>query len=59
MKLPHYENAVIAEAKITKYLLDESHEDGKTKAAFFIRFGFSLSQWKVLAEALKQHALLN
>jgi hypothetical protein len=39
MKLPNCEQAVVAEAKITRYLLSETHEDGKHKAAFFTHFG--------------------
>lgn len=55
MKLPYLENAVIAEAKVKDYLLSETHEDGKSKAAFFMRFGFLASQWERLADALRQH----
>ena len=56
MKLPYYENATIAQAKITQYLLSESHEDGKNKAAFFLGFGFSVAQGEVMRDALMAHA---
>ena len=56
MRLPNYEKAVVAEAKIVKYLLNESHPTGKDKAVFFTRFGFSMAQWTVLAQALLDHA---
>lgn len=59
MKLPNYEKAVIPKAKITDYLLSLGHRDGCSKAKFFIRFGFSLEQWKLLAQALKYHAIHN
>ena len=59
MKLPHLENAVIAEAKIKDYLLSETHEDGKSKAAFFTRFGFLSIEWEELAGALRQHVADN
>ena len=55
MKLPHLENAVIAEVKVRGYLLSETHEDGKSKAAFFMRFGFSAHEWETLADALREH----
>jgi len=56
MKLPHCQQATIAQAKITRYLLSEIHEDGKSKAAFFLRFGFSVTQWEVMRDALLAHA---
>jgi hypothetical protein len=56
MKLPEYEQAVVSETKITEYLLSDTHPEGKEKAAFFVRFGFSADEWEVLADALCQHA---
>lgn len=56
MKLPEHEQAVIPERKITAYLLSLSHRDGRSKAAFFISFGFTLDDWQVLAAALLRHA---
>jgi hypothetical protein len=56
MKLPHYEEAVVAEAKIVQYLLNEYHPKGKDKAAFFTRFGFEKTDWVRLADALRKHA---
>ncbi len=56
MKLPNGENAVVAEAKIVRYLLDLTHPVGRSKAAFFLRFGFTLEAWNVMAKALRQHA---
>jgi tripartite-type tricarboxylate transporter receptor subunit TctC len=38
-------------SKITGYLLSLSHPDDRTKAAFFMRFGFSAERWEELAEA--------
>lgn len=57
MKLPNAEKAEVPEAKITGYLLSFVHEDGRSKAAFFTRFGFSASEWPVLASALTTHAI--
>lgn len=56
MKLPDRENAVVAEAKIVRYLLDLTNENGKAKAKFFLAFGFTIEKWHVMAVALKQHA---
>ena len=56
MKLPHYEAAVVVEAKIVHYLLNESHTKGKSKAKFFRAFGFVPEQWEVCARALIRHA---
>ena len=59
MKLLNVELAIVAEAKITKYLLNELHQRGKDKAAFFGSFGFSVAQWEVMAQALRAHAAEN
>ncbi len=54
MKLPHLENALVEEAKITAYLLSEENSGGK--AAFFMAFGFTIDDWQRLRAALTQHA---
>jgi len=56
MKLPHHEDAVVPQAKITGYLLSPTHRDGRSKADFFTRFGFSADSWEELATALLRHA---
>ena len=56
MKLPNYENAIVPREKIVDYLLSFVHKDGRAKAEFFTRFGFSKENWEVLADALKRHA---
>jgi hypothetical protein len=55
LKLPYAENAFIPDAKVTNYLLNTNHPRGKDKAAFFIRYGFSASEWNVLRDALLNH----
>jgi len=55
--LPNAANAQIDEAKITGYLLSPDHPDGRDKAAFFARFGFSRANWATLADALRRHAV--
>ena len=59
MKLPNHEKAFVPREKIVDYLLSPFHTDGKGKAAFFKRFGFTAELWQILAEALKKHALEN
>jgi hypothetical protein len=56
MELPYRENAIVVEAKIILYLLNPAHEDGKSKAAFFLHFGFSVTQWEIMRDALLTHA---
>jgi hypothetical protein len=59
MRLPNVETAGISEAKIVRYLLSTTHRAGKSKAAFFMQFGFTPERWEDLADALRQHALDN
>jgi hypothetical protein len=59
LKLPNYENAVISETKITGYLLSTKHRDGRSKADFFTRLGFSSESWQDLVKALLRHAAEN
>ncbi|MCX6028453.1 MAG: hypothetical protein NT169_04005 [Chloroflexi bacterium] len=57
MKLPNGDRAIVPQQKITGYLLSFNHRDGRSKAAFFSRFGFSADAWQGLAKALRQHAV--
>lgn len=59
MKLPNFEHATIPKAKITEYLLSATHRDGRSKALFFTRYGFSVDVWQALAQALQNHAADN
>lgn len=59
MKLPDVEKAEIPEAKVVRYLLSTTHRAGKSKASFFMEFGFDPDLWQELARALKQHATDN
>ena len=59
MRLPNAEKAEITEAKVVRYLLSTTHRAGKSKAAFFMQFGFTVTRWQELADALKQHAVNN
>ena len=57
MKIPNAEQVVVPRSKIVDYLLSETHRDGRHKAVFYRRFGFTPANWQELAAVLKQHAL--
>jgi hypothetical protein len=59
MNLPRAEQAVVPRNKVENYLLDLGHPLGGGKAQFFLRFGFRREEWRVLADALRQHAREN
>ncbi len=52
MLLPNNENAFIAPAKLTEYLLSETHKDGKSKAKFFRKYGFNEENVDLLEKEL-------
>lgn len=56
MKLPNYEQAIAPQKKITAYLLSLTHPDGKSKAQFFLKFGFTVDDWAIMAIAFINHA---
>ena len=56
MKLPSFAKADVPEAKITEYLLNKAHPSNQGKAAFFLSFGFTLANWAIFADALRNHA---
>jgi hypothetical protein len=56
VRLPNAERAVVSEHKVVAYLLSEAHPDGRGKARFFLGHGFTIANWKALAEALCRHA---
>ena len=52
MKLPNRENAYIPPAKLTGYLLSETHSVGKAKAGFFRLIGFDEARVDTLEQGL-------
>jgi hypothetical protein len=54
--LPNAETARIEERKITDYLLAFDHPEGAGKGEFFASFGFTVTHWQLLADALLAHA---
>jgi hypothetical protein len=59
MKLPNVQSATVPERKLTHYLLNPAHVAGGSKARFFLRFGFTVAEWRQMAEALLRHAREN
>jgi len=56
VKLPNYDNALVAREKIVDHSLSLAHRDGRSKAIFFFSFGFSIETWETLAAALRHQA---
>ena len=52
MLLPNCEQAFIQAAKLTDYLLSETHSVGKSKAKFFRELGFSEENTAILEQEL-------
>jgi hypothetical protein len=57
MQLPRAFEAVVPSAKITDYLLSRTNPRSQHKTAFFEAFGFSKSEWELLAAAIRAHAI--
>src|SRR5580658_8986687 len=55
MNLPNGESARVEKEKIIGYLLNASHPYGSSKASFFTRFGFTVEDWELFAERLRDH----
>jgi hypothetical protein len=58
-QLPNVGNAVLDDAKITQYLLNDAHPQNQGKAKFFMLFGFTLANWQELRKALLDHPHTN
>lgn len=56
MKLPQADRVEVPQAKVVQYLLSSTHRAGRGKAGFFSGFGFQVSAWEALADALRQQA---
>jgi hypothetical protein len=55
MKLPNPDRLRVDSEKVVAYLLSPIHPHGRGKAGFFVRFGFRVEDWELLAEALRTH----
>jgi len=56
MKL-HAQDAIIAPAKLRDYLLSEEHPDGRSKARYPARLGYSREEWGRLERDLREQVL--
>ena len=56
MKLPNLERLRIDPDKLTGYLLSPANPRGRSKANFFLGFGFRTDDWGRLSKALEVHA---
>lgn len=56
MKLPSAEQAVVPDSKLTDYLLNPTHPEGRSKARFFLGLGFRREEPEALRRALLQNA---
>jgi hypothetical protein len=56
LNLPNVGKAELPKSKVANYLLDLTNENGKTKARFFLAFGFTIDAWETMAQALIHHA---
>lgn len=53
MKLPYRKNAYIPKAKLTAYLLSQTHEVGRFKSKYFHALGYDLLNLNILEKALR------
>jgi hypothetical protein len=56
-KIPNRENAIVEDLKVTAYLLNPEHDEGGSKANFFLSFGFDRTSFEPFKIALKNHAV--
>ena len=54
MKVPNYEQAIVPKEKLTEYLLNFEHIDGKSKALFYQKYGFEKENFEDLIVSLKK-----
>ena len=55
MRLPNAPHARVEQIKVTNYQLSVTNSRGRSKANFFLRFGFSPSDWQVFGSGLVSH----
>lgn len=56
MKLPYRQNAYIPKAKLTKYLLSQTHAVGRFKAKYFRALGYNESNVSLFEASLRKVA---
>lgn len=58
-RLPNADLATIRREKVSGYLLNSEHPDGRSKCRFFVKFGFLREQPEPMLQALAEHPLTN
>jgi hypothetical protein len=56
VRLPGLDKAIVADRKLIRYLLANTHPIGRHKALWLVGFGFGVDASEALAAALKLHA---
>ena len=56
MRLPGLDKAIVAQHKVTNYLLALDHSAGQYKALWLMAHGFRIETWEAVAAAIKDHA---
>jgi hypothetical protein len=57
MKILNAERAIISREKIIRYLLNTEHKRGGSKAALLVSFGYTVDDWRRLADGLRAYHL--
>ena len=57
--MPNVDDCVVPDKKLVGYLMNLDHEQGRSKAMFFLRFGFSEHDLATLRIALQRHPVDN
>ena len=57
MEIPCFNDAEVPRAKLTNYLLSLENPEGASKARFFLSHGFTVADWEVFADRLRQQAI--
>jgi hypothetical protein len=56
-RLPNAEQAIIEAGKLQDYILSSVHPVGRFKAAFFQRLGYSIGNWEIFEQRLRELVL--
>jgi hypothetical protein len=57
LNLPNADQAIIPPEKLRDYLLSMDNEDGRSKAIFLARLGYTRERWSILEADLRSHIL--
>jgi hypothetical protein len=57
MNIPNSDRAIIEQSKITNYLLNVEHKNGKSKARLLFRYGYSVDNWQQLEADIRRFHL--